>query len=140
MRTAAGLAIIVAAVTCLIVVYWVVSRGLGPATGSLEYKDLVSILLTAASVVLAGVGIAVALLALWGYNALAALARETSEKTAKDEITAYLETPAFQQKLTELAQQAALDISGLREGVQMDGAPAKGEKDENAAGFSARPE
>jgi len=71
--------------------WFITTRGLQPAPNGFTYQDLVTVLLTAIAVILAAVTVFVALVALWGYNALKenaksaaeAAARETAEETAR---------------------------------------------------------
>jgi hypothetical protein len=56
-----------------------VSRGTTPSNG-IEYKDIISLLLTAITVVLAALAIGIAVLAIWGYNSI----RESAERAAGD--------------------------------------------------------
>jgi hypothetical protein len=51
-------------------VYYIGTRGLEPAPSGWEYKDLITIILTALAVILAGLAISIGLLAIWGYNTI----------------------------------------------------------------------
>lgn len=55
---------------------------LGFGDGEIEYKDLITIILTAVAVLLAAVTIFVALMAIWGYNSLRDEATRVAVKTA----------------------------------------------------------
>ena len=60
--------------------YLCIRGGLLPDDPRLEYKDLITIILTAIAVLLAGVTIIIALLAVWGYSSI----RESVVKTAQE--------------------------------------------------------
>ena len=51
-----------------------------PNTDGIEYKDLITIILAALAVILAAVTIFIAVMAVWGYNAI----RESAEKAARE--------------------------------------------------------
>jgi len=63
-------------------------QGIG-AGGAVEYKDFVSVLLTAVTIILAVLGVAIAVLAFWGYTA----AQTAARTAAKDAANAYLTDP-----------------------------------------------
>jgi hypothetical protein len=64
--------------------YLCIRGGLKPDDPKVEYKDLITIILTAIAVLLAGVTIIIALLAVWGYSSILKTAQEAAEQAARD--------------------------------------------------------
>jgi uncharacterized membrane protein YidH (DUF202 family) len=64
------------------------------ASSGLEYKDFVSIMLTALSVMIALGAIFVAILAIWSYNNFKALVEQAAEKKAQECVGSWLEKEA----------------------------------------------
>lgn len=65
----------------MVLFYLCIRSGLLPVPPpGVEYKDLITIILTAVAVLLAAVTVIIALLAFWGYNSI----RESAEKVAKE--------------------------------------------------------
>src|SRR4051812_34874754 len=62
---------------------------------SIEYKDLISIILTAVTVVLAALAIGIAILAVWGYRELITNINRRMETLAQDQIRAYIQGEDF---------------------------------------------
>lgn len=67
----------------------------GVSAGGIEYKDFISILLTAVTVVLAALAILLALAAVWGYQKLSDHAAERAAATAAAASQDYLNSEAF---------------------------------------------
>lgn len=87
-------------------------------SGALEYKDLISILLTAVTVVLAVLGIGIAILAIWGYKEFMtkaeSKAEEAASKIAKELVNTYLTSEEFTIRFTEAVQRLHKDEAALR--------------------------
>lgn len=64
--------------------FYIATRGLAQNPQGFEYKDLIAIILTALAVVLAAVTLFVALIAIWGYNAIREAAQIAARDAAKD--------------------------------------------------------
>ena len=77
-------------------------RGLDLHPNGIEYKDLITIILTAIAVLLASVTIFVALMAIWGYSTI----RDAAEKAAREVATDVAQTVAAREA------QAILALSG----------------------------
>jgi hypothetical protein len=75
--------------------FWLVKGSYLIAPGAWEYKDLVSILLTAVTVVLAFIGFIVAGAAIWGYQSIKAIAEERAEKISAAGCDTYLKSRDF---------------------------------------------
>lgn len=67
----------------------------GVLEGKIEYKDLVSLQLTALTVVLAVLGIGVAALAVWGYKEFMDQAKATAQGVAASAVSAHLGSDLF---------------------------------------------
>ncbi len=67
-----------------VAVFYVATRGLEPTPGTWNYADLVTIVLTATTVILGAVALGVALLAIWGYRAIAERAEEIAGRQADE--------------------------------------------------------
>ncbi len=80
-------------------------HGIGTG-GAVEYKDFVSVLLTAVTIILAVLGVAIAVLAFWGYTA----AQTAAKGAAKDAANAYLTDSQFALKVEE-AITSKMDIA-----------------------------
>lgn len=57
-----------------------------PTTISLSYVDLVSILMTAVSIILAGLGFVIAILGIIGWNSIGAKVSESAKEFLKDSV------------------------------------------------------
>lgn len=71
-------------------------HGLDLHPNGIEYKDLITIILTAIAVLLASVTIFVALMAIWGYTSI----REAAEKSAREVATDVAQTVAAREAQT----------------------------------------
>jgi heme/copper-type cytochrome/quinol oxidase subunit 2 len=89
-------------------VYFMTTLRVPDPYGALEYKDLVSILLTAVTVVLAVLGIAIAILAIWGYKEFMAKAEskatESAGAVAKTLVDTYLTSEEFSIRFAQAAE------------------------------------
>lgn len=80
-----------------------------PTSGMMEYKDFVSILLTAVTVVIAVLAFGVAGLAIWGYREFMSRAEETAKNAAtgaadavaRKVVTEYLDSERFKNILVD---------------------------------------
>lgn len=79
--------------------WFVVSRGIESPGNSWKYSDLITVLLTAISALLAVLGIIIAILALWGYRTIRQAseeqARHTARRVAKQEMAAFLDSLGY---------------------------------------------
>jgi len=100
------------------VVVWLVSAH-GAAylePGSWKYEDLVSILLSVVSVLVTGIGIVIAVAAIWGFQSLRSLAEQKAEETSRAGFTEYLGSDTFKQQI-DAALKARIEHEA-REAVQ----------------------
>jgi hypothetical protein len=85
-------------VLSLILLYYIGTRGLESAPSGWEYKDLITIILTALTALLAALAIFIGLLAIWGYasirDASIAAAESAAEVKAVETARATAETVA----------------------------------------------
>ena len=65
-------------------IYSICARPIIPFEDGWKYQDFVTILLACCAVILAGVTIFVALIAIWGYNAIREAAEKASREVASD--------------------------------------------------------
>lgn len=101
-----------------------------PEKAVIEYKDFISILLTAITVALAVLALGIAALAIWGYKEFMSKAHDSAVKVADDSVKAYLDSPAFVEALARIAEpyyreQARADVVPGATQVATD-APASG--------------
>jgi hypothetical protein len=68
--------------------------------GKWEYKDLIAVLLTVVTIVLAFIGFIIAGAAIWGYQSLRSIAEDKAEKTSKAGFEAYLKSDVFNSLVT----------------------------------------
>ncbi|MBZ9906121.1 hypothetical protein FJ950_18535 [Mesorhizobium sp. B2-3-14] len=73
--------------------------------GVWEYKDLVAVLLTTVTVVLAFIGVIVAGAAIWGYQSIKSIAEEKAEATSKAGCDDYLKSPVFREQVDQAIRQ-----------------------------------
>src|SRR6266403_1510692 len=66
----------------IILVYYVALHGLDHPPAGWEYKDLLTVLLTALTALLAGLAIFIGILAIWGYNSIRDAAERAAERAA----------------------------------------------------------
>lgn len=104
--------------------------------GAWEYKDLVSVLLTVVTVVLAFIGVIVAGAAIWGYQSLKSIAEEKAVKTSQAGCDQYLKSPEFRTQI-EAAIREKLEAEA-KEAIQNALAPAVLQAD-TAPEFNAAP-
>jgi len=62
--------------------YLIIRGGLVPDPGGIEFKDLITIILTAIAVLLAAVTIFIGVLAVWGYSSIREAATKIAQETA----------------------------------------------------------
>lgn len=88
---------------------------------SMSYADFVAILLTAIAVIVASLGVGVAVLAIWGYQTISKNTKDAADKKASEvagiKIDYHLNGKAFERQLRELiarvqAEQAVQSIQG----------------------------
>ncbi|RWO40242.1 MAG: hypothetical protein EOS12_25345 [Mesorhizobium sp.] len=73
--------------------------------GVWEYKDLVAVLLTTVTVVLAFIGVIVAGAAIWGYQSIKSIAEEKAEATSKAGCDDYLKSAEFREQVDQAIRQ-----------------------------------
>jgi hypothetical protein len=78
---------------------WLTKGSFSIVPGAWEYKDLISILLTAVTVVLAFIGFIVGGAAIWGYQSIRAIAEEKAEKISAAGCNSYLNSQDFFSKI-----------------------------------------
>lgn len=93
------LATIVLSVLIGFFIYPIVTRGVANP-GPWEYKEFVTILLTVVTIVLAVLGLGIAVLAIWGYYRLQATAEERAAKVAETTTDSHLGSKAFEEQLS----------------------------------------
>jgi hypothetical protein len=94
----------------LVAGFFIATRGIAPASQGFEYKDLIAIILTVLAVILGAVTLFMALIAIWGYNAIREAAQLAARDAAKD-IARVVAKDVAQAVATREAQ-GALALSG----------------------------
>jgi hypothetical protein len=90
-----------------------------PASQPLEYKDFVSILLTALGVMIAVAALFVAFFAIWGYKSAKELISEIAEKAARDTAQSVALRTAFDSKTSAPEAKEIVDaVTGEAEGAR----------------------
>lgn len=119
-------------VTILMLMVVMASQGL-PLRSSpgWEYKDIVANLLTVVTIVLAFIGLAVALAAIWGWQTISQSAAAKAAKGASDWVNDYVENEAFKSRLASLIKEQQENIQ--KESVQDAVVAEKGPAPEQAA-------
>lgn len=90
-----------------------------------EYKDLVSVLLTVVTIVLAFLGLAVALAAIWGWQTISQGAARRAAEVATDKTDAHLQSDDFQAKLKVLVEEQVENIkrAAAQQRITAEGVP-----------------
>ncbi|MGY0791566.1 hypothetical protein [Azospirillum argentinense] len=104
---------------------------------SMSYADFVAILLTAIAVIVASLGVGVAVLAIWGYQTISKNTKDAADKKASEvagiKIDYHLNGEAFERQLRELIAKVQAEQSV--QSIQSDSAQrAEGEKENVSSG------
>ncbi len=106
-----------------LLVWLVLSQGVHvQSSEGWEYKDLVSVLLTVVTVVLAFIGIVVAFAAIWGWQTISQGAARRAAEVAQGATDTHLQSEDFQAKLKVLVEEQVENIK--RAAVQKQITPA----------------
>ncbi len=91
-----------------------ISREGNGAGGTIDYKDFVAVLLTAVTIILAVLGVAIAVLAFWGYTA----AQTAARSAATDAANTYLADPKFATNVEDaITKKMDVDIQSRMEAI-----------------------
>jgi len=110
-----------------------------PVPGAWSYADIVAVILTALGVMLSAVTLAVALVAIWGFQTIRRSAGSAALRAAQAEQKKYFESPAFQSLVVSIMQEQRRnderDMARSRVDVELAGdgddaaEPEKGEEE-----------
>ncbi|MCG8562674.1 MAG: hypothetical protein MI824_22985 [Hyphomicrobiales bacterium] len=115
---------------------YVATRGVGGSVWS--YKDFVTISLTVVTVVLAALGLGIALLAIWGYAQIEKLAGQKAEEVAKKAAEDHLSSEEFRERFRETIEK--LQEERAIRSVTGEESPKAGEGDAERAEPTPPPE
>ena len=88
------------------VLYFIGTRGLEPTPANWQYADLVTVILTATTIILAAIALGIALIAVWGYKVIIEqsekVARDQADKVATDLVNEYLSREEIKNRIRAL--------------------------------------
>lgn len=106
---------------CLIAfsAFYAATRGPLSADGW-SYSDLVTVILTAVTVVLAALGLGIAAIAIWGYDRIERNASDAAVNEARDMIDRHLKSARFVEQVREIVEDLPKSeaFEGVRPGEQ----------------------
>jgi hypothetical protein len=82
-----------------------------PEKPVVEYKDFVSILLTAVALVVAVLAIGIGVLAIWGYKEFMSKAHDAARDVADESFKSYIGSPAHIEALAKMAEPHYLELA-----------------------------
>jgi hypothetical protein len=101
--------------------YLILTQGAAPTEG-LKYSEFLAITLTALAVILASIGIFIAILAIWGYKAIRDEAARIASKTSVDAIRQFLAEANIKSTLRDMvAKHVKQESDELWDDIQMTG-------------------